>query len=472
MRVFCYARKSAFSEKSSSVQNQIDMCKKYIYSKYQDQIEIFEAYTDEDFSGSNTNRPGLQTMMEKVYNGECDLVVVYQLDRLSRSIRDFANLYANFEDLGVHFLSIVENIDTSSPVGKAMMYMSAIFAEMERQNISQRVTDHMNEMAGRGYWMAGEAPAGYYRKRVVENGREHVVLDIDEDGVEFVRGVLSDFLNNTYSLSGMQTAYKRAGKRTRRGYFFSSAQLYLTLTMPFCVEATPEVYDFFEAKGCKMISPRELWDGSHGVMVYGRTTEKKNRHELNPPSQWRVSVGKHPFFVKAEEWLAVQKKLSNGKKFRRNRKYPVRLLKGVLRCAKCGNLMQVASKKRNAKGDLLFSYYCRKRMLYGASACDMSMIKADPLDQKALDVFKSIKADPKLILKYCRTKDKSNPEDIKSLNGKITSTERKIDKLTSALASAEGSSAVKYIISEIEKLDANLTDLKKALSTASAYSKK
>ena len=87
MRVFCYARKSAFSEKSSSVQNQIDMCKKYIYSKYQDQIEIFEAYTDEDFSGSNTNRPGLQTMMEKVYNGECDLVVVYQLDRLSRSIR-------------------------------------------------------------------------------------------------------------------------------------------------------------------------------------------------------------------------------------------------------------------------------------------------------------------------------------------------------------------------------------------------
>ena len=119
------------------------------------------------------------------------------------------------------------------------------------------------------------------------------------------------------------------------------------LTMPYCVEATPEVYDFYAAKGCIMDpgSPREMWDGSVGVIIYGRSTEKNKKHQAQPPEKWTVCLGKHKPFMPAEKWLAVQSRFTQNKCIK-DAKWPVPLLKGVLRC-KCGNLMQSPERKRS-----------------------------------------------------------------------------------------------------------------------------
>jgi len=468
MRFFCYGRKSVYSDHSDSVDNQEGMCRDYVSSRFPGEVDSFICFQDEDFSGANTDRPGLKEMMRRVRARECDALVVYQLDRLSRNVRDFSNLYAELDSLSVKFISLKENIDTATPIGRAMMYVTVIFAQMERETTAVRVLDNMRGLSKKGYWTGGNPPTGYVRQRVVEDGRKHVIIVPDPDGVAYVRKVFSDFLSMNCSLQHMETAYRDAGVRTITGKFFSSTQLYKILTMPFCVEATPEVYDFYAAKGCQMDpgSPRSAWDGSVGVMIYGRSTERNKKHELQPPSEWIVSLGRQEPFIPASEWLEVQSRFTHNKCIKDSR-WPVPLLKGVLRCGKCGTLMQVARKAR-VDGSCSSWYYCRKRMREGADVCDMRHIKCEILDDRVLEVFRGIAADPDLIQKYVERSEPAAGPDLAAINQKIAAQERKIEKLAASLALADGSSAARYIISEMESLDAGLSSLRQEATAAEA----
>lgn len=469
MRFFCYGRKSVFSDKSDSVDNQQRMCRDYANAKFPGDVESFICFSDEDFSGANTDRPGLKSMMARVRAGECDALIVYQLDRLSRNVRDFSNLYAELDQLSVKFISLKENIDTATPIGRAMMYVTVIFAQMERETTAVRVNDNMRGLAKKGYWTGGNPPTGYIRKRVEIEGRKHVIIVPDPDGVVYVKKVFSDFLSMNCSLQHMETAYRDAGVKTINGKFFSTTQIYKILTMPFCVCATAEIYDYYAAMGCEMDagSPREIWDGSRGVMIYGRSTEKNKKHELTPPSQWLVSLGRQEPFIPASEWLEVQRRFTHNKCIKKSR-WPVPLLKGVVRCAHCGCLLQVARKAR-ADGSRISDYYCRKRQREGVEVCNLRFVRCELLDEKVLEVFKEIAADPALIEKYVEKPENPAAEsDRRALQTKIKSIEKKIEKLAASLALAADSTASKYIIAEMEKLDHELSGLKEKELSAEA----
>lgn len=161
MRFATYGRKSIYSDKSDSVSNQQLMCREYIDLKYSGSIDSFDCFQDEGFTGANTNRPGLQLLLNNIENGLIDALVVYQLDRLSRDVKDFANIYSILEEHNVMFISIKENIDTTTPIGKAMMYVTMVFAQMERETIAARVTDNMYGLAKKGFWAGGNPPYGY-----------------------------------------------------------------------------------------------------------------------------------------------------------------------------------------------------------------------------------------------------------------------------------------------------------------------
>lgn len=464
-----YGRKSIFSDHSDSVDNQRRMAQEYAEFHFPGQIESFSCYSDEDFTGANTNRPELQRLMADIDAGLIDVLIVYQLDRLSRDIRDFANIYAVLEEKNVHFVSVKENIDTTTPIGRAMMYVTVVFAQMERETIAARVSDNMIGLAKKGYWTGGNPPKGYVRQQIVVDGRKHVTIVPDPEGVEFVMSIADTFLDGNFSLQGLETYFRHQGIRTPGGYFFSTNQLHKILTMPYCVEATPEVYDYFAAKGCIMDSgsPREKWDGTHGVLVFGRTTEKNKKHQLQPPEKWLVCIGKHEPFMPAEKWLEIQSRFSRNR-FDKTMKYDIPLLKGALRCS-CGSMMQV-SRKKKVDGSVSSWYYCLKHMRQGAEACPRGQIKIDFLDEKVLEVFRSIEQDQGLIRKYAAALSPEKPRiSSASVGKKITATEAKIKKLAGSLAIHEDSAAAKYIIEEMERLDAELAALKQerlALSSA------
>lgn len=473
MNFCCYGRKSVYSDHSDSVDNQFRMCREYADLKYSGQVDSFLEYSDEDFTGANTNRPDLQRLLADIKAGGVDILIVYQLDRLSRDVRDFANIYATLEEQRVKFISIKENIDTSTPIGRAMMYVTVVFAQMERETIAARVTDNMIGLAKKGYWTGGNPPTGYVRDRIVVDGKKHCTIVPDPEGVKYITWIYDTFLQWNCSLQGMETRFKNQGIRTQNGKFFSTTQLYKILTMPYCVEATPEVYDFYQAKGCIMDpdSPREKWDGSVGVMIYGRSTEKNKKHQLQPPELWRVCLGIHKPFMPAEKWLAVQARFTNNKCIK-DAKWPVPLLKGVLRC-KCGSLMQV-SRKQKVDGSVSSWYYCRKRMRQGADVCDMSMIKCEALDEKVLEVFKSIQADKTTIYRFAKAKKKDNfsGTDPAAASARVKACEDKIEKLTASLALASGSTAMKYIVAELERLDLELQALKREQAIALSEDRK
>ena len=164
-----YSRKSKYTGKGESIENQIEMCHKYLINKYGD-ITNIKIFQDEGFTGYNTNRPQLQEMMKLVKKNIVKCIIVYRLDRISRNVSDFCHLKDELSKHNVDFISITENFDTSSPMGNAMLMISSVFAQLERDTIAERIKDNMYELAKTGRWLGGTTPLGY------KSQKEEVVL--------------------------------------------------------------------------------------------------------------------------------------------------------------------------------------------------------------------------------------------------------------------------------------------------------
>lgn len=121
-----YARKSKFTGKGESIDNQIEYCKNTLITKFNANDEDIKIYSDEGFTGYNTNRPQLQKLMTDIKKNKIQCVIVYRLDRISRNVADFCNLKNELLQYDVKFISVTENFDTSTPMGVAMLMISSV----------------------------------------------------------------------------------------------------------------------------------------------------------------------------------------------------------------------------------------------------------------------------------------------------------------------------------------------------------
>ena len=157
MRFFIYGRKSVFTGKGESVENQIEMCREYIASRFAEDAEReIRIYEDEGFSAKNTDRPQFQKMLRDLREIRPEYIVCYRLDRISRSVSDFSALIETLNQNGISFICIKEEFDTSRPMGKAMMYIASVFAQLERETIAERVQDNMLMLSYTGRWLGGK----------------------------------------------------------------------------------------------------------------------------------------------------------------------------------------------------------------------------------------------------------------------------------------------------------------------------
>lgn len=469
MRIFCYGRKSVYSDTSDSVDNQARMCREYCDTRLQ--VDSWTVFTDEDFSGSNTSRPGLQRMLRLIKTGQADALIVYQLDRLSRSVRDFSAIYAELEEHGVQFISLKEQIDTTTPIGRAMMYVTVVFAQMERETIAQRVRDNLLGLAKKGWWVGGRAPVGFRSRRVTDAaGRRHVVLEPDPDAAAYVRGLYDAYRDAGYILSQVEQRFKRARIRTKAGTFFSSTQIYQILHNPVYATADQETYDWFAALGCQMVDDRSSWDGTRGVLSYGRTTERSGTHELTEPSEWLIRTGHHAPIIPSDLWLDAQRHFGRAK-FEKETKYPVALLKGVARC-RCGAALRISHKHYTDKaGSHTHAeyYVCTRRSRMGSEYCTLPQIRRDLLDDAVLARLREIEADPAMIRAYAAEPVVREPgPDLDKLRREASAVKDKIRRLTDQLEDLAGSPAARHVIARIEELDGQLRELERQQVDADA----
>ena len=121
LKIAIYSRKSVFSEKGDSIENQIEFCKNYCKNHLDIKNSEFYIYEDEGFSGKNLNRPQFKKLINDIKNNKIDILICYRLDRISRNVADFSSTLDLLQEYNVNFIELKEQFDTSSPMGRAMV---------------------------------------------------------------------------------------------------------------------------------------------------------------------------------------------------------------------------------------------------------------------------------------------------------------------------------------------------------------
>ena len=192
MRVGLYPRVSGIeqAQEGYSIGEQIERMKDYCKAK---QWTVYKIYTDAGYSGANMDRPGLQSMIKDSEEGKIDMILVYKLDRLSRSQKDVLYLVEDvFDKHGVFFSSMTENFDTSTPFGKAILGILAVFAQLEREQIRERTMMGKKARAEEGKWHGGSTqPIGY------DYNVEDDMLYINEYEAMQIKEIVDLFLKRT-----------------------------------------------------------------------------------------------------------------------------------------------------------------------------------------------------------------------------------------------------------------------------------
>ena len=176
-----YARQSVDKKDSISIERQIEFC------KYELKGGNCKEYTHKGYSGKNTDRPKFQELVRDIKRGLIAKVIVYKLDRISRSILDFANMMELFQQYNVEFVSSTEKFDTSTPMGRAMLNICIVFAQLERETIQKRVTDAYYSRCLKGFHMSGQAPYGFELEPTVVEGIRTKMMAADPVAANHVR---------------------------------------------------------------------------------------------------------------------------------------------------------------------------------------------------------------------------------------------------------------------------------------------
>ena len=168
MAIALYARKSVENEQSISCETQIAYCRAML--KPDEREEKVYEFADNGFSGANLDRDGFREMMSLIERGKISKVIVYRLDRISRSLSDFMSIISEFKKYNVAFFSSQESFDTSTPYGEMITKLLMVFAEFERQSIIERVTHAYQARSDQGIFMGGKCPYGFAFEDTVIHG--------------------------------------------------------------------------------------------------------------------------------------------------------------------------------------------------------------------------------------------------------------------------------------------------------------
>lgn len=178
VRCAIYTRKSTeegLAQEFNSLDAQHEACKAYIASqRHEGWLPIRERYDDGGFSGGSMERPALATLLADVEAGKIDVVVIYKIDRLTRSLADFARIVEVLEKAGASFVSVTQSFNTKTSMGRLMLHVLLSFAQFEREVGAERVRDKIAASKAKGMWMGGTVPLGYdaMDKKLVVNEAE------------------------------------------------------------------------------------------------------------------------------------------------------------------------------------------------------------------------------------------------------------------------------------------------------------
>lgn len=358
VRCAVYCRKSSdegLEQSFNSLDAQRESCLALIASRRSLGWEVIQnLYDDGGFSGGSTDRPALQRLMQDIDVGGIDVVVVYRLDRLTRSLRDFGALMENFERRGVSVVSTTESLDSSTSSGRLMVHMILSFAQYEREVASERTRHKIEASRKRGLWTGGRPILGYdiVDSRLVVNEREACLVRDIFDAYLRLRSIAA--VGAELGQRGARgKSWASRGGREMGGAIFHKSRLHKLLTSPLVVGRVPY-------KGA-------TYQGVHEPIV------------------------DEGVFARVQALLAENGR--SGASLTRNTHCG--LLKGLLVCGACGTEM-VHTSTRSKRGVVHRYYTCKSRHLAAGTRCRGGSLPADEFEMMVVEKSREILSSPSL----------------------------------------------------------------------------
>jgi site-specific DNA recombinase len=381
-RCAIYTRKSTsqgLEQEFNSLDAQREACEQYIASR--GWVALPQHYDDGGFTGANLERPGFQQLVQDIGAGKIDLVVVYKVDRLSRSLLDFAQVMHRFDQAGVAFVSVTQNFSTADAMGRLTLNMLMSFAEFEREMIAERTRDKMAAARKKGKWIGGRVPLGY---RI--DGRK---LAIDEEEAAQVREIFRVY-EEERSLVATADVLNDCGWRTK-----------------LCITKTGKRF------GGLPWDKKSIYRQLTNVIYIGKVDFQDESY-----------TGEHEAIIDETTFERVRKLLgrqgSEGQAARRRRHDF--LLGGLLRCRVCGSHMTPTWSRKAGRE---YRYYvCTKVERSGRSACPVRSVPAGTTEEFVVKHIRAIACEPALLTHVVSTLQRQGTDRVPVLEGERQRLER------------------------------------------------
>lgn len=423
-----YARQSIDKKDSLSIEGQIDLCRRYAGAE----VRIFQ---DKGYSGKNTKRPAFTALIHAVEDGEIQKILVYRLDRFSRSIADFSRLWELLERHNVAFQSVTEHFDTASPMGRAMLNILMTFAQLERETTAERVRDSYLHRFSLGAWPGGPAPYGFDLTKITDGTGRRVSALKANDKASVVQCIFENYAIPETSLRSLAHVLMSKAIPGPRRTAWDNVTLSRILHSPLYVQADENVYWYFLEKGLEIRAEPTSFDGLHACNIIGRRDRGKSQG--SQPGAQLLTVTNHQGFVPSGLWLAVQRKLEGNRQFPRAGAGKHSWLTGLLKCARCGYAVRINYSREENRFYLL----CSGRS--NLHCCDAEI----RIDLRELEMAAA--QELKTLLTTCP--ETEFPEISRENAAQALELEQQIQRLVQAMAESSVVSAA-YISQRIEQL--------------------
>tara|TARA_R110002049_G_scaffold2743_3_gene20968 strand:+ start:15614 stop:17275 length:1662 start_codon:yes stop_codon:yes gene_type:complete len=276
LRCAIYTRKSSeegLEQSFNSLHAQREACEAYIKSqRHEGWIILKECFDDGGFSGGNVDRPALSSLLTLIKEKQIDIVVVYKVDRLSRSLADFVRIVDLFDQHGVSFVSVTQQFTTSSSMGRLTLNVLLSFAQFEREVTGERIRDKIAASKRKGMWMGGTIPLGYdiQEKQLVINKTEAKV----------VRFIFDTYIKEQ-CVRSVKEHIEQENLYSKQNKPFSRGALYTILKNPLYVGKVQHRGNVFDGLHQPLLD-EETWKQVQTILHCNRHTQKHRVHAKQP----------------------------------------------------------------------------------------------------------------------------------------------------------------------------------------------
>ena len=397
LRCAVYTRKSSeegLEQEFNSLHAQREACEAYIASqKPEGWVLVRDAYDDGGISGATLDRPGLKRLLADIEEGLVDVVVVYKIDRLSRSLADFAKLVEIFDRHEVTFVSVTQSFNTTTSMGRLTLNILLSFAQFEREVTAERIRDKIAASRRKGMWMGGNVPWGYeVRDRK---------LVVNEAEAATVRSIFERFVA-TGSATVLARELRREGVRSNRGSVIHKGVLYRLLSNRVYVGEAVHKGTAYPGEHAAIID-RALWDKVHAIMQQSPRKRASNTRAQTPA-----------------------------------------LLKGLL----LGPGGAAFSPAHTRKKDRLYRYYVSQAVLkHGRDACPIGRVSAGEIEGAVIDQLRAVFRQPEIVVGTWRA---ARGQDDSITEAEVRDALLQLDPMWDELFPAEQARIVQLLVERVE----------------------